>query len=141
MLHNLKRVEAGLQGKHLGADLSFTKFEGEYLPEPQTKLQKAVTSLNDASTNGSGEGATTPQLLKEGWQDKADYEREQEITEGEIGSRVQAVFDGPEDTRVPHVHSAGNTGDKQERKQRKKEKRLKEKREREEQNRRNKMTM
>ena len=139
VLHNLKRVEAGLQGKHLGADISFAKFVSESLPELVVKSDKEVLDLDSMPTNNTNEQEAITQMGEEGWQDKMDFEREQEITEGEIGNRTQAVVPGPEGTKVPHVEGAGAFEAKQERKRKKNEKRLQEKRKREEQHRRNKM--
>lgn len=133
VLHNLKRVEAGLKGEHLGADLSFAQFGGEGLPD----LQIELNGNNSASVKGQGvdpDGQGTDADMGEvGWQDKGEFEREQEITEGEIVGRSQAAIEGPKELfNVPRVEKALTTGDKAERK-RKKHERRKEQKQRDEQ--------
>ncbi|KAI4259446.1 MAG: hypothetical protein LQ352_000754 [Teloschistes flavicans] len=108
VLHNLKRVEAGLRGEHLAADLSFKTFGGEGLP--------------DLMGNGILNGSFTRQHGKEGekedfqedWQDKDEYEREQAIEQGEIGPRNRALGDSTlhqqlhdDHAKIPAVKRAG----------------------------------
>ncbi|MCJ1254994.1 hypothetical protein MMC24_002810 [Lignoscripta atroalba] len=142
VLHNLKRVEAGLRGEHLGADLSFAKkFGGEGLPD----LHVGYYGVEGAGA-GSGAGSGTKQTaaglgrredddaeMGDGeWQDRTEFEREQEVVEGEIGERNQAgVVGSIEGGDVPTVERSKTTGDKVERKQRKRERRAKEKQEKE----------
>ena len=78
--HNLNRVSAGLAGENLGADLSLAQFGGDGLPAFQQPSQDKVGAEQSESM-----GVT-------GWQDKAEFEREQEVVEGEIGSRGNAVL-------------------------------------------------
>ncbi|KAI9876200.1 MAG: hypothetical protein M1830_007050 [Pleopsidium flavum] len=125
-IHNLKRVEAGLKGEHLGADLSFAKFGGEGLPDLQFGIdgpegQGANKSGNEAVGQGVEGG-----LGEDGWQDVQAYEREQEMTEGEIGERNTGVEDGGE---VPRVKESRSVHNKEERKRKKAEKRKQERRE------------
>lgn len=123
-IHNLKRVEAGLKGEHLGADLSFAKFGGEGLPDIQmgdgdagvNGYGGAVEGREEGEGEGEGEG---------GWQDMQAYEREQEITEGEVGPRHSGVQDGGE---VPRVKESTSGKNKDERRRNKKEKRKKDRR-------------
>ncbi|KAL8767465.1 MAG: hypothetical protein Q9209_006051 [Squamulea sp. 1 TL-2023] len=132
VLHNLKRVEAGLRGEHMAADLTFKEFDGEGLPN----LISDEISNNGAETEErKGEAE---EGLVEDWQDKAEYEREQVIEQGEVGPRSdtleQSGLDrrpGKEDGKIPAVESAGgaSTIDKDERKRKKQEKRDKRKRE------------
>ncbi|KAL8789891.1 MAG: hypothetical protein Q9213_000961 [Squamulea squamosa] len=132
VLHNLKRVEAGLRGEHIAADLNFKEFGAERL----TNLISHQIPTNGAETQGSkGEAEEDP---AEGWQDKAEYEREQVIEQGEVGPRSNALEQygldrrpGKEGGKIPAVESAGgaSTMDKDERKRKKKEKRDKKKRE------------
>ncbi|KAL9119941.1 MAG: hypothetical protein Q9187_003506 [Circinaria calcarea] len=130
VLHNLKRVEAGLKGEHLGTDLSFAQFGGEGLPDLQVELNRNNSaSVKGQDVDPDGQGADG----EVGWQDKGEFEREQEITEGEIGERSQAVVQGSKEVlNVPRVEKALTTGDKAERKRRKHEKR-KEQKQRDEQ--------
>lgn len=136
ILHNLKRVEAGLQGEHLGADLSFTQFGGEGLPDLQVSLQNDGVGPETTRAVDVDKQGPDPEMGVEGWQDKVDFEREQEVVEGEIGEGSEAVIVGSrEDVDVPRVAA---TGDKEARKQNKKLKRQKERRAAEEKKKREK---
>ncbi|KAL9126055.1 MAG: hypothetical protein Q9217_004833 [Psora testacea] len=86
VLHNLKRLEAGLRGEHLAADLTFKKFGGEGLPgllNPDVVPGRG----NRDTRQGGGEE------LGMDWQDLEDFEREQELVQGEVGARSNAVAD------------------------------------------------
>ncbi|KAL9614153.1 MAG: hypothetical protein Q9167_001363 [Letrouitia subvulpina] len=83
VLLNLKRVLAGLEGEHLAADLtSNNDIDGE-----------GMSGLMSHQDVGAGEGTsrrTTEMATLDGsqeWQDKGEYEREQSVTQGEIGIR------------------------------------------------------
>lgn len=129
-IHNLKRVEAGLKGEHLGADLSFAKFGGEGLPDLQMGGQEGRE--RDGEVNGVlrvGDGDERDEKREagqDGWQDMQAYEREQEITEGEVGARHTGVQDGG---AVPRVKESTSVHDKEDRKRKKTERRKKERRE------------
>ncbi|KAL8812713.1 MAG: hypothetical protein Q9200_000823 [Gallowayella weberi] len=131
VLHNLKRVEAGLRGEHLAADLTFKDFGGEGLPSLMSNGIPIAGAENDRSNGEAGQDA----LLD--WQDKEEYEREQAIEHGDLGSRNTAIADlGPDKPsnkvgEVPAVHQAegANKVDKLDRKRKKKEKRDQKKRE------------
>ena len=82
VLHNLKRVEAGLRGEHLAADLTFEKFGGEGLPGLMPN--GGVMGSGKDAVGGAKEGSLN--LGKEGgWQDKEEFEREQEVVQGSLG--------------------------------------------------------
>jgi len=120
ILHNLKRVEAGLRGEQLGADLTFKKFGGQGLPE----LMPTENGFQELTNEGVGEVPSSSEDVGEGWQDKMEFEREQEVVQGEIGKRDNAA-DGGRDTRnVPTVEPTKTTADKEKRKKRKKQRRL-----------------
>lgn len=134
VLHNLKRVEAGLRGEHLAADLSFKRFGGGGLPQ----------LMNDVVTNGEKNGERSNVELEKdieaGWQDKEEYEREQAIEQGELGARSNALGDATLDEshsnergQIPAVKRADGASklDKVERKRAKKAKRDQTKRGRE----------
>jgi len=126
-IHNLKRVEAGLKGEHLGADLTFAKFGGEGLPDLQ--MGDGGGRERDREVNGVGgvgDGGEEGVGGADGWQDMQAYEREQEITEGEVGARHSGLQDGGE---VPRVKESISVQDKDKRKRKKNEKRRKERRE------------
>ena len=132
VLHNLKRVEAGLRGEHLGADLSFAKFGGEGLPGLQVGRDEAVITMHGTSLGkeAAGDGEDLDVNMEDGqdgWQDKSEFEREQEVTQGEIGKRRPSVMEG----EVPNVMESESTGNKEARKRRKKEKRRLEKQQKE----------
>ncbi|KAL8918518.1 MAG: hypothetical protein Q9208_007325 [Pyrenodesmia sp. 3 TL-2023] len=134
VLHNLKRVEAGLRGEHLAADLSFNHFGGEGLPH----------LTDEAVTNGENDGerrnAEPEKDIEAGWQDKEEYEREQALEQGELGARRNALGDATLDKghsnacgQIPAVNRADDASklDKEERKRAKKAKRNQMKRVRE----------
>ena len=72
--HNLNRVCVGLAGENLGADLSLAQFDGDGLPAFQRSSHDEL-----GAEEGESMGVT-------GWQDKAEFEREQEVIKGEIGN-------------------------------------------------------
>ena len=125
ILHNLKRVEAGLKGEHLDADLTFED-GGEGLPD-STVGENAVAGSNDALTGGQGKrnGQMQGQSWEGEWQDKEEFEREQDIMNGEIGRRDNAI-DGDYEgmgNHIPKVKTTISSGDKEARKKAKKDKR------------------
>lgn len=122
VLHTLKRVEAGLRGEHLAADLKFDKFGGDGLPELMPgKAEHPVVTVGGSSIEQPN-GA-----LESEWQDKEEFEREQEVVGGDIGDRDNAVEGGFEDEggKVPMVKTISKRSmkEKEERKKAKKEKR------------------
>lgn len=130
VLHNLKRVEAGLRGEQLGADLTFGKYGGEGLPDmmvlgeglPRSTSDRLDGGLNGSNSGpGGGEGGSGIE-----WQDKTEFDREQDVTQGEIGERDNVVGDEGDGYRVPNVEVPKSTDDKEQRKRRKKERRLQE---------------
>ena len=143
MLHNLKRVEAGLRGEHLGADLSFAKFGGTGLPDLQVYgghdgLGAVATAAAARAVDLEGQGVDAD-MGQEGWQDRGEFERQQqeeeEISEGGIGDALQGVGLGVGTTveggDVPTSKRPKSNGEKMERKKRKKERRTRELREKE----------
>ncbi|KAL9605071.1 MAG: hypothetical protein Q9219_000005 [cf. Caloplaca sp. 3 TL-2023] len=134
VLHNLKRVEAGLRGEHLAADLSFENFGGEGLPD---LMSNAVADGGGNSEINDGNEGKVPDT---DWQDKDEYDREQALGQGEIGSRNSALGDfdhvegfGKVDEAVPTVKPADgpSRAEKDERQRKKKEKREQRKKARE----------
>lgn len=117
VMHNLKRVEAGLRGEHLGEDLSYADHGGQGLPGMQFGRSDKVEVHGAGDTMG-----------QDGWQDMDEYEREQEVTEGEVGQRHTGV--GEDGGDVPRLRESLSVHEKEERKRRKKEKRKKEKKDR-----------
>ncbi|KAF2710449.1 hypothetical protein K504DRAFT_262404 [Pleomassaria siparia CBS 279.74] len=94
VMHNLRRVAAGLRGEYL---------EPEATPEPE----------EDEERRGKWKGKKTP-ILQEGqddWQEKEVYEREAENEVGEVGERGNFVADGGEAPEVQVVDD-GNEGGK-----------------------------
>ena len=121
VLHNLKRVEAGLKGEHLGADLMLEEYGGEGLLGMSDG--HAVAGASEIPVGGlQDEG----QQLEGDWQDKEEFEREQDIVQGEIGKRDNAV-EGKRTPKVKVANGGGHELDKEARKRLKKEKRKKEK--------------
>ena len=133
VLHNLMRVEAGLRGEHLGADLSFAKFGGEGLPDLQIGDDSQITlgAGTKRAIDLEGQGIDAD-MGEGGWQDRTEFEREQEVTGPELGERTHDTIVGMQDGgKVPSVERTKSSGDKEERKKRKKEKRQQEKRDQE----------
>ncbi len=71
----------------------------------------------DYGENGRMEGVEV-ETEQDGWQDMQTYEREQEITEGELGARHTGLEDGGE---VPRVKAPKSVLDKNDRKKKKAE--------------------
>lgn len=120
VLHNLNRIEAGLGGEHLGADLTFQNYGGE--GQPDMMVGNTIAGANEIPIGGLDRQG---QELEGGWQDKEEFEREQEIVEGEIGKRDNAIngASGEKGGRVPKVEATKCRDDKKARKQAKKDKR------------------
>ena len=136
VLHNLKRVEAGLRGEHLAADLTFKDFGGEGLP---ALTRGKIHHSGKETEESKGRADKAP---AQGWQDKAEYEREQEVAQGELGLTSTALENpilntrlGHEGGKIPAVENPQGTStvDRDERKRKKKEKRDQRKRETESQ--------
>ena len=128
VLHNLRRVQAGLKGEHLGA----LENDGEQvLSKPN--LDNAVAG---ATKIPIGKPQDSELEIGGDWQDKEEFEREQDVVEGEIGVRDNAVHrsnsgyaqDGDHVTNVKATLSAK---DKDARKKRKKQREKEEKARRE----------
>ncbi|KAL4944901.1 hypothetical protein BDV06DRAFT_219836 [Aspergillus oleicola] len=114
ILHNLKRVQAGLAGEVLGRDLAIAEMrEGAAAAQAQAQMQ-------NGGRNGGGEGA--------GWEDKKVFEQ-QEQGDDEVDVRSAEVTAGGMDVDVDGGEGQGETGalDKEERKRLKKERRKAEK--------------
>ena len=124
VLHNLKRVEAGLRGEQLGADLTFEKYGGQGLPE----LMPTENGFHDMTNEAVGGAPASSGGVGEGWQDKILFEREQEVVQGEIGKTDNAADGGRDARRVPTVEPTKTTADKEKRRKRKKQRRMDERR-------------
>lgn len=143
VLHNLRRVEAGLRGEYLGAgaEVGFRRglLEGEN-EGGEDDERRLSTSLRNGGVReaNTAAAASTRGGLEEGegefeWQDREEFEREQVVVGGgalgekemEVERRDREV----DEVEVPRVKETKSSGDKEERKRRKKEKRKKEKKE------------
>lgn len=133
-LHNLRRIEAGLRGDSLGADLTFSKFGGQGLPDLR------AGTLGPISGTGRRGGFTGEKGVAEveGWQDREEFEREQEVVVGgggrgeEMmkrgkGSGVRVLEEKDDDRPI----GGGVTSAEDKDRKRRKERRKNEKRERE----------
>ena len=114
-------MEAGLRGENLGADLSFKKFGAEGLPDLQIAANGKLEAVDEEVPAIVGNGAGKGEMGEGMWQDKEEFEREQEVVQGEIGPRGNGI-EG-DDREVPSVRKTLTRGDKVERKARKKERR------------------
>jgi hypothetical protein len=123
VLHNLKRVEAGLEGKHLGADLTFKEFGGEGLPDLMVK--NTFTEAIEIPVRGP---ERQMQKMEGIWQDKGEYERQQDVMQGEIGQGENTLNSDLEEEsgHVPRVRSTKSTGEIDARREAKKDRRRKE---------------
>lgn len=86
-LHNLRRVEAGLRGEWLAPSLELSTSGEKDRPNKKTRFGEEgdvmdVDMDGEAGMNGDSE---------EVWQDKEEFEREQDIVEGEVGPRETGV--------------------------------------------------
>lgn len=91
VMHNLRRVAAGLRGEYL---------EPEPSPEPE---EQGASSKGDWKGKKSG-GA------EETWQDMSEFEKEEGAVEvGEIGARTNFVQEGGE---APELEAADEDGQK-----------------------------
>ena len=127
-LHNLQRVEAGLRGEHLSVELLADKHDYEGPPDNQTEgdaeARNTYTALPLREVAHSGD----VNMGVEGWQDRTEFEREQDITQGEVGDRLHGVTDlRGEDVEVPLVLVTRINSGKEDRKRRKQERRKAEK--------------
>ncbi|PGH07702.1 hypothetical protein GX51_01711 [Blastomyces parvus] len=136
IIHNLKRVQAGLAGEVLGRDLTFANLEGEG-GGGVFALQSREVGGDGEDWSGEGMGrGKRKKLVDDGWQDLESFEREQEVVDAGNGDG-----DGEEEEgdRVPipvPMDLDGGSGagqgveaiDKEERKRKKKERRKEEKR-------------
>lgn len=104
VMHNLRRVAAGLRGEYL---------EPEPTPEPEE--EQIAEEFGSGGRGGKKDKRKRSAAVDvEGWQDKEEYEREEGGIEiGEIGDRVNVVQDGGEE---PEVEVTDGTSGKKRRK-------------------------
>ena len=95
VLHNLRRVAAGLRGDYL---------EPEPTPEPEGEDQ-------DQQQNGRApKSGKKTAVAPEEWQDMSEFEREEGMIEvGEVGDRTNFVQEGGE---APELEAAAGEGKK-----------------------------
>lgn len=111
VLHNLRRVAAGLHGEYL---------EPEGTPEPEDGAGEGAGGMSSSGNkkdkrNKSGDGSTA-----QGWQDRAEYEREEGVMEiGEIGNRTNFVQEGGEMPEVQVTSGQPEKSDKKKDRQKK----------------------
>lgn len=120
VLHNLRRVEAGLRGERLAPD-----------PEPESDDRVLDGLIEESGAKLQGKSWKRKlNDVEEGWQDLEEFQREQGRVEvGEIGDRSNFVEDGSAESPVLATGSAGKV-DKEARKKAKKEREQEKKRKR-----------
>ena len=120
VLHNLRRVEAGLRGERLAPD-----------PEPESD-DRVLDGLVESEAKLQGKSWKRKlNDVEEGWQDLEEFQREQGGVEvGEIGDRSNFVEDGDAEPPVLATGSARKKVDKEARKKAKKEREQEKKRKR-----------
>ncbi|KAL5121905.1 hypothetical protein ACEQ8H_000121 [Pleosporales sp. CAS-2024a] len=97
VMHNLRRVAAGLRGEY---------FEPEKTPEPEED-----SGAKKSSKNKRKDLSTT--MADADWQDKAEYEAEQGGVEvGEVGDRTNVVQGGGEEPEIQLTGGAAQNGAK-----------------------------
>ena len=108
VMHNLRRIAAGLRGEYL---------EPEPTPEPEAGEEEGAEG-EKAWKGKKGKGKKTTFTDAEAgtveieWQDKEAYEREQgEIEIGEIGDRTNVVQEGGEEPEVEVTGEKRKGGD------------------------------
>ena len=119
ILHNLQRVEAGLRGEHLAVEEDNAEGDDD---AQENLIDNGVPNGDDERDAGAGE-----------WQDKDEFEREQDVEQGELGERQAPVVEGPAgEADVPEIKTSMSQKEKNARKDAKKAKRKQEKRDKEE---------
>ena len=132
VLHNLRRLEAGLRGEHIELDLDFSGNATSQQDVPMVNgIDHHQNGANTDLTNGVGQ--EEEEAEESGWQSIAEFEQEQSDVEGDLGDRGDHVVNGNiEGGEVqPRTVVRGDL-DKEARKKAKKERHKKLKREMEE---------
>lgn len=105
--------------------MTFRKYGGDGLPELMPGNGVAEDAVGDGSFRGavSAEQGGGEMGMQDGWQDKAEFERQQEVVRGDVGERDTAVDGGFEEDGavVPRVRTTWGSEDKEARKKAKKE--------------------
>ena len=121
VLHNLRRVEAGLRGERLAPDPE---------PESEDRVLDGLIEKWEAKPQGKSWKRKLNDV-EEGWQDLEEFQRKQGAVEvGEIGDRSNFVEDGGAELPMLATGSAGKKMDKEARKKAKKEREQEKKRKR-----------
>ena len=121
VLHNLKRLEAGLKGEHIMADADLGH------------VANGLTILPKEADVAAGKDAERHGNMQLDWQDMSEFEQEQQELEGDIGPRTTGLGMVDEDEE-PKVLEFQNTNEsrlarKREKKHRRTEQRRKRERE------------
>jgi hypothetical protein len=117
VIHNLKRIQAGLAGEVLGKDLTFAKLGAEGIFELQSH------NVGDGLNWGDGKGQ---EVNGDGWRDLQNYEKQQ-VEGTEQQEKVREVIGDRMDVDETGTAQKAKIN-KKERKQKKKERRKAEKR-------------
>ena len=112
-------MEAGLRGEQLGADLIFEEFGEQSVPDSMPAQNGFQRSLPEG-LSGAAKG------VEGGWQDRTEFERQQDIVRGENGKRHNAIGRGRDTRDVPRVEATDTNSDGKDRKKRKKQRRRQE---------------
>ena len=158
VIHNLKRVEAGLKGEYLAAvveeeegfgalgggakELPTGDEDAQYgsnkkrkiaderaLPLRQTQVGDDEDLIRTDPMESQQEAAAAADSRVNGWQDREDYEQSQAIEQGEIGPRNDVMANARVDsTQPPMIETTTEETSKEERRRRKRERRKEEQR-------------
>ena len=105
----------------MGEDSIFQKYGGDGLPELMP--DGVAEDAGGRGHRGSLDNEQGDVEMEGEWQDKEEFEREQEVVQGDIGKRDNAVDDGFEEEEgvVPRVKATWGPQDREARKRAKKE--------------------
>ena len=120
VLHNLKRLQAGLKGEHLAAEVDLGK------------VAEDVTILANEPDVTAGKQADTKGEMHFEWQDLTEYEQEQQELDGEIGPETTGLGMVAEDEEVKVLEFSNTDQDRENRKLEKKRRKKDKRRQREE---------
>ncbi|KAH8726347.1 hypothetical protein GQ44DRAFT_706153 [Phaeosphaeriaceae sp. PMI808] len=108
VMHNLRRVAAGLRGEYL---------EPEKTPEPEDNDENTEGANKKINKKLAKKRKEVPAVVVDDWQDKAEWEQEEGMVEvEEIGPRTTVVRDGGEEPGVQVTGSAQENATKKQKK-------------------------
>lgn len=100
VMHNLRRVAAGLRGEYL---------EPEATPEPEEQEASEDAHAGKKGKKNKGPKKSAGAEQEEGWTDMATYAQEEGLgmEVGEIGDRTNVVAEGGEEPEIEATNASG----------------------------------